>query len=58
MRKELTEGVTFSAGKTHTHKKKDKYIPQSAHVQANNATLKEIPRTQQETNLIFRQLLP
>ena len=22
MRKELTEGVTFSAGKTHTHKKK------------------------------------
>ena len=57
MRKELTEGVTFSAGKTHTHKKKT-YIPQSAHVQANNATLKEIPRTQQETNLIFRQLLP
>jgi len=43
MRKELTEGVTFSAGKTHTQKKKDKYIPQSAHVQANNATLKEIP---------------
>ena len=57
MRNELIEGVTFSAGKKNTQKK-DKYIPQSAHVQDNNATLKEIPRTQQETNLIFRQLLP
>lgn len=73
-------GCNIFSRQKNTRQKKDKYILKSAHVQNNNATLKEIPWTQQkparinyfinyvlrklemdsfqETNLIFRQLLP